>query len=470
LLRHIKIAFFTLIFSLWLGVALAVSFNVSAEDEVYNILEEMEAVGAIDSQIYGIKPFTVSEVGRLLEEAMEKKDLLSPYLKARLDALWPRYKNGAYSGPSYLKPLENPYIAFSYVNKFPPENIRGRALKKNNLVFGFESKCKISSFFLLHSQFEFANLEGNGHSTKGRFLMGYGKIGLGKLALEAGVDSVWWGQAYTGTLLTSLNPPPYNRLIKLELENPVLLPWVFNRLGLFKCSFFLSRLEDKRHIPHPWLVGMKINFKPFPFLEIGINRSIMCGGKGRKTSLSKILWAKGENPYSPSKTEGDQKAGFDIRLRPFNHVVLYWEGAGEDEAGNFPSHWAHIVGVGAVGLLDKWGLRFEQAHISRWWYEHHVYKSGYRFRGRLIGYYTGRSTDSYFGEISYDINQNTRFSGSYWYEKYDLLNETVRRYQLGLIYHFNCRQWPLILRARYRFSDFDKANDHYLLLQLQINI
>jgi len=58
-----------------LRAVLAGSFNVSSEDEVYNILEEMEAVGAIDTQIYGIKPFTETEVARFLAEAQTKRKL-----------------------------------------------------------------------------------------------------------------------------------------------------------------------------------------------------------------------------------------------------------------------------------------------------------------------------------------------------------------------------------------------------------
>jgi len=431
----------------------------------------MEAVGAIDTQIYGIKPFTETEVARFLAEAQTKRNLLTPYLKARLDSLWARYKDAPEEERSYLKPVEDPYLTFGYTNREVPENIRGRELKRNNFALGFGSKWYVTSHLLFHSQFELAKLEGREDATKGRFLMGYGKISFGKWALEAGVDNVWWGQGYTGNLISSLNPPPYDKLIKVELENPVLLPWIFQYLGLFKFSTFLSRLEDERHVPHPWLIGMKMSFKPFPFLEIGATRSVMCGGEGRELSLSTILFAKGENVYSPSKTQGDQKAGFELRFRPVHHLVIFWEGAGEDKAGAFPSHWAHIAGVYMPGLLNKLGIRFEYATITRWWYHHGVYKSGYTYYGRLIGYYTGKNTDTYFGEVSYDINQNTRFSGSYWYEKNELLGETVRRYQLGLSHHFNCKQWPLILKAKYRFSKFNKEeNDHYFFLQLQVDI
>ena len=449
-----------------------VSFNVQCEDEVYSVLEEMEAVGAIDSQIYGIKPFTEKEVLRLLTEAWTKRDLLTPYLKARLHRLLRIYKSRAEAETAYLKPVEDPYLAHFHVHKKPPENIRGRDLKRNNVDVGFESKLYLSSHLLFHSQLELANQEKRGHYTaETRFLMGYGKIGFGKLALEFGVDSVWWGQSYTGTLLTSLNPPPYEKLVKLELENPILLPWVFKYLGLFKFSLFLSKLNSKKRVvPHPWLMGLKINFKPIPSLEIGINRAVMFGGKGRSVSLSTVLFAKGENVEKPSKTEGDQKAGFDIRFRPFRHLVLYWEGGAEDRSrGILLSDWSHIIGAYAPGLMNRLNLRFEYASITSPWYHHHVYPSGYTYYGNIIGYYADKYCHTYFGEISYDINRNLRLHTAYWYEENVRSNNIVNRYEIGLSYHFDYKDLPFLLNLKYRDSHSKKEeDDRYFFIDLQL--
>lgn len=461
-MRHFNLIIIILIF-FFPSIVLSISFNVFVEDEIYPLLEEMEAIGAINSQIYGIKPFSMKEVARLLIEAEKNKKYLSPYLKKRLKEHFLKYKD-AFEETFYFKPIEDIYLSYYYVDEKKPENILGRKLERNNLTLGFGSKLFLSPHLLFHSQFEIESFHGDGNLWKGEFLMGYTKIGFHKWYFEAGIDSIWWGQGYTGTLINSLNPAPFSPLFKIETEQPIILPWIFHYLGLIKLSVFLTRLEENRYVPHPYLLGMKISLKPMPILEIGLFRSAMFGGRGRKCSLSTILFAKGENVYNPSKTEGDQKAGLEVRFRPIKKFVIYWEGAGEDEAGGFPSHWAHIVGFYMPQLWNKLGIRFEYANITRWWYEHHIYKAGYRYHGNIIGYYTGRNVKNYFGEISYDLTGDTRLISAYWHEEGE--KEIKNRFQLGIIHHFIFKENPFILIAKYRYSEL---GNHDLYFQLKIN-
>ncbi len=471
-MRLIKVFYLSFIFVILLAkLVFALSFNIPPEDEVYSVLDELDAIGAINSQIWGIKPFSEEEVKRLLVEARKNAFLLSSYLRKRVNELWQRFSLGYSYNQVFFKPLEDPYLFYVYSSEeHPIENFSGRTLRKYNYYFGFQSKLSISKYLLFHSQFEMSYMQEGNDFSRGRFLAGYAKLGS-NLYLELGVDRIWWGEAYSGNLLFSLNPPPYEKLIKIELERPIILPSFLHYLGLFKFSLGIIQLEEERYVPEPWLIGMKINFKPHPKLEIGLSRSIMCGGEGRKISISNILFATNENVYSTDLSEGDQKAGIEIRIRPINHLVIYFEDAGEDEAGGLPSKHSYILGFYAPDLFSHFGIRFEYARISKAWYHHHVYQSGYTYKGWLIGYYTDRTVENYFGEITYDMTSDMRLFISYWKENhYNTSNQflfDVSRYQLGFVYHFSS---PVILKARYRFDNYAEESgihdDHQILLQI----
>ena len=92
-------------------------------------------------------------------------------------------------------------------------------------------------------------------------LKGYGKLSPWNVEIEAGRDSLWFGQGYHGTLLMTNNAFPLN-LVKISNPNPTLLPWIFQYLGPFKYTVFVSWMEEHRDHPHCNLGGLRLNFKP----------------------------------------------------------------------------------------------------------------------------------------------------------------------------------------------------------------
>ncbi len=463
----------------WANSALAVSFNVPPNDSVYNLLEELEAKGAIQSQIWGIKPFSQEEVKRLLNEALKNKEKLPEYLQTRLLRELERFKTKVKdsSSISYFKPIEDPYfLILSSSEERPWENLQGRDQGKSSLFLGFQSKFYLSEHLLLHSRLETSYRNNDDNYFRLNFLNLYAKTGGEKWSILLGKDTIWWGQAYTGNILFSLNSPPFAKLIKLELEQPALLPYFFRFLGPFKFSVFAAKLEKDRYVPEPWLFGMKIAFKPHPKLEIDLARSIMAGGKGRDLSFKKIVFGVGENiDVGTDPAEGDQKAGIEIRFRPFDGLVTYLEAYGEDEAGGLPSRWSYILGTYLIDFLPKTNFRFEYTNITRWWYHHHVYRSGYTYKGWLIGYYTDRTVKNYFFDISYNYSSDLKLTLSYWYEKYFNTRNRylyrISRYQFGLEKQLVLKEIRFQLDFKYRFNDFslkDIEDDHQLYFFIKL--
>jgi len=117
----------------------------------------------------------------------------------------------------------------------------------------------------------------------------YVKAGIGPFDFQAGRDAMRWGPGYHGSLLMSNNAEPLD-MIKASTAHPVILPWVFGKLGPMRPTLFLARLEEDRDFPRANLLGMRLDFKPTPAFGFALNRVILFGGEGRQ-ALSASDWA-----------------------------------------------------------------------------------------------------------------------------------------------------------------------------------
>ena len=157
-----------------------------------------------------------------------------------------------------------------------------------------------------------------------------------------------------------------------------------------------------------------------------MSKTAIFGGEGRKEDFGAFfdsLIGKGSNVDNPSSNEvGDQRAGFDVKFTlplPHQPLVLYMEGAGEDQAGILPSKWAYIYGLylPRVANLYRLELRAEYADTAvsgqpGYWYHHHIYTQGYTFKGRIIGHYIGADSHDLFLRGRYNFD-NAAVSVSY---------------------------------------------------------
>lgn len=403
--------------------------NVDVGDEIYDILLRLEAEGVIQSGLLTTRPLSRREVARLAVEAeknVEDKSLflkqLVRILKRRLDAERGEVK--------YVKPVDKAYVRYVHSDQ------AGQELNYNNdgdiyddgfnLRLGFSSRAKLGRFsFYVNPEFRYSKNDEDLVIKKA-----YGILSFWGLELAVGKDSQWWGPGYHGAILLSNNAEPLT-MLKLTNPHPVLLPWVFERLGPFRFVFFASRLEEERVVANPYLWGLRLNFKPSPYIEIGLQRTALLGGEGRPEDLRtwfRSFTGEGENcPDGP----GDQRAGFDLKLTlPFEKqpFQLYMEAAGEDEAGGLPYKWAYLVGIYLPRILgfERVGFRAEYATTNvrghgRVWYRHSIFTSGYTYKGRIIGHHMGTDADDLFFELSYFLPElNGKLRVSYNRERHNL--------------------------------------------------
>jgi hypothetical protein len=234
------------------------------------------------------------------------------------------------------------------------------------------------------------------------------ETGIPYAALQIGKIATWYGPGRLGALIFTNNAQSYPG-IRLHNPVPIAVPGLFSFLGNVQYDLFLARLESDRPIANPLLFGMRLAARPSRFLELGVSRSMIYGGKGHDSGASAWWDAfKGENTNDPGdKGLVNQIAGFDAALTlpfPSQPVQAYLELAGEDQAHllgtsiPFPSKFAYVTGVFLPTLFGnaKHDLRVEWAR-NHWrgngpaWYVHGTSGGGYAhfYRNRVLGHPMG---------------------------------------------------------------------------------
>ncbi len=390
----------------------SVSTNVPLYHWSYAAIDKLIGEGLIDSAMVGTKPFSRLEMARLISEAdaaVERQGEKNQVILAVLDRLEKEFRSELNqvesvrtgSSEDYFKPLEDPYVRFVHGDDhFDLENQSGdRFDKGGNTRLGFDSR--MSAFdtlaFYVHPEYRSPS-----HDSQWEVVEAYGKTSLGKLEIEVGRDSMWWGPGYHGSLWMSNNARPFT-MLKVSNPKPIQLPWILDRLGPFKAVYFLTELEENRDHPHTRLTGIRLSVKPHPGIELGGSRAIMFGGGdvpgiGVKDYLQ-IFWPMNIQGYENQVASID--ASWRIRLPawiPARSARLYVDYGGEDAAGFHqyrPLLGLQLADVLRTGRTDL-RIEYNNNHVGRFpnvFYNHGLYHSGYTYNGRVIGHFMG--TDSH---------------------------------------------------------------------------
>jgi hypothetical protein len=237
----------------------------------------------------------------------------------------------------------------------------------------------------------------------------YVGIALGNWMLSAGWQDRWWGPGRDGSLIlsTSARPAPG---ISFQRNNstPFESKWL-RWIGPWSVTSFLTQLDDERVINDARLFGLRVNFKPIDSLEIGLSRTAQWCGDDRPCDFSAftdLLLGKDNRGVNVGPDEpGNQLAGFDLRWRLPQQipVALYMQWIGEDSRRGGPEigswlrqvgieHWGSIAGVRHRTHFEVSDTRCREGGFGfsdvkpDCGYEHSIYQTGYRYRGRAIGH------------------------------------------------------------------------------------
>lgn len=529
-----------LLFSAWVVPDLfaSASNNVVLDNWAYRALDRLQGFGLLQSKLHAVKPYTRMEMARLVNEALRTKEEKGLKLPSLIEHYLERFEKeyreelavfgrGKGEPPAVLefKPLEEAKANYVYadgqprdyvnfkrgIGQFPysPSGIiatQGTPLLYNNegilygpgsnVSFQFSSSARLTDLFSGYVEPIFIIRE---NSVPGRNLdvlsdglvdgrlgslsqtdvdlqKGYLKFSPWNVEIEAGRDSLWWGQGYHGSFIMSNNAPPLN-MLKISNPTTTVLPWIFSYLGPFRYNLFCATVQDYIMPRNPLLSGYIIAFKPLPWLELGFANTIFFNGDGLpQTSFPRYLeLITGLGFGQPNKS--DQRAAYQLRLQlPFLwNAELYLEYAGEDSGGSqYPEEY---LGLGDIGYLTgiyfpritpdgKTDFRFEFAKTATrvdstpgMWYGHTTYKSGYTTARMIMGHWIGPDAMDAFVRVTHHFRDDLCVGVDYDYLERGLTlsrhEETTNGFGVDATYEINNR-WTVT--ARYAFETITNFN------------
>jgi hypothetical protein len=248
----------------------------------------------------------------------------------------------------------------------------------------------------------------------------YVGMALGNWMLTAGWQDLWWGPSRDGSLLLGTNARPTPGIMLQRIASaPFESRWL-SWMGPWTLTTFMSLLDDERVVNDAYLFGVRGSFRPpGTGLEIGISRTAQWCGDDRpcdaETFIDLLLGNdnRGVN-VDPEDEPGNQLGGFDVRWALPRDIpaAFYMQWIGEDGRGG---------GQGVGSWLRQFGMEFRgtagslshRTHIEisdsmcreggfgfsdkkpDCAYEHSIYRTGYRYRGRNIGHPGDGDTLSY---------------------------------------------------------------------------
>jgi hypothetical protein len=438
--RSVASALFAVLLTATLSQA---STYISVGDEIYSLLSRLEAEGVITDAVLSIKPLSRKEVVRLTLEAETNSAARSEFIRDLVQELKRRVRPEEYQAGT-LKPVESVYAGVIDTNaevrtlSFPgARREMEQALNYNNDgdLYGHGANERVGLTSRLDDLGPFSvflnpEYRSGEDGQKGVLRTGYAVLGFSWIDIVAGKDSQWWGPGQNGANLLSNNAEPLT-MIKFTGPEPQVLPWVFKYLGPFQYTLFVARLEDDRSdFSKPYFDGIRLSFKPVPYLEIGLERVTLLGGAGRPLSngqwVRSFFGASG-HPSTTSSDYTDTEAGGDVKLTlplTIQPLQVYWQRDGEDSRQRrfgFPYKFADLYGLYLPRVLEfeRLSVRAEYAvnHVSGWpdvWYTHSNYTAGMTYNGMIIGHHMGTDSRDLFTELTCRFpEQSARVSLAY---------------------------------------------------------
>lgn len=202
-----------------------------------------------------------------------------------------------------------------------------------------------------------------------------------------GKISQWWGPSDEISLILSNQSDP---LPLISIENN--LPFQITNIGLINYRFFVSKLENDRHIPNAKLIGLRIELNRNNNIVVGLSRTAQFGGDGRPENLktlTNIFLGRDNFGNSNSDEPGNQLAALDLKYINKNDVEYFFQIAGEDESGYLPSRTFYNVGFKSNLLKGKFTFDYantmSSSGIKNYTYNHFLYKDGYRYKNNPLG-------------------------------------------------------------------------------------
>ncbi|MGD0179491.1 MAG: capsule assembly Wzi family protein [Terriglobales bacterium] len=191
-------------------------------------------------------------------------------------------------------------------------------------------------------------------------------LNIDNLQFTFGEQSEWLGPGESGSLLMSDNSAPFPAL-KVDDVSPHEIPGLSRILGPFRSEFFIGQLSGQQWelctvptcqsypgypnivgpkiVPQPFIHGEKISFQPTPNLEFGMGIAAMFGGPGLPVTFGTFFNTYYIHTPNLAKNPGKRLSAADFTYRipgVRNWLTLYLDSMTWDEVSPIGSLRANV--------------------------------------------------------------------------------------------------------------------------------
>ncbi|QOL26919.1 capsule assembly Wzi family protein [Thalassotalea sp. LPB0316] len=232
----------------------------------------------------------------------------------------------------------------------------------------------------------------------------------GNWIATVGTQDRWWGPGWDSNVSLTNNARPMPAISISRNESiPFHVPFTDDYQIPWNVTTFMGQMEEERYVPNTLLWGFRMNFMLTDNLEFAVVRLAQWGGEGRprdfKTFVNVLLGkdncgATGSSGFDcdddRSNEPGNQQAGYDVRYavkmfdQPFTLYGQYYGEDGNAKKGlNFITKPAVLAGIDTHFKLANYTVNAYLEYTDTYkdcncFYEHHIYKTGMRYKGRII--------------------------------------------------------------------------------------
>jgi membrane-associated phospholipid phosphatase len=349
---------------------------VPLDSWIYPALERLIALGYIQSNVLGMRPWTRMACARLLEDTVDKSpdngveqgaagrtysDLTSefrteiarldgaPNVGAGVDSVYTRtmgisgtpVRDSFHFGQSLINDYGRPY--WTGLNNITgliadaeagPVAVYFRGEYQHSPAMPSESSQTLAAT----AAADLTPPLPNGTATANQFelLDSMASVNINNVQISFGTQSVWLGPGESGALLMSNNAAPFP-MVKIDDVQPHEIPGISRILGPFRTEFFVGQLSGHHWeyctvstcqtypgftdvvgpniSPQPFIQGEKISFQPTPNFEFGMGITAMFGGPGLPVTFGNFLRTYYVHAPTAANDPGKRTSAADLNYR-----------------------------------------------------------------------------------------------------------------------------------------------------------
>jgi membrane-associated phospholipid phosphatase len=379
---------------------------VPVDSWIYPLLQRLIALGYMQSNILGMRPWTRMACAQMVEEAGDKlqndgveageagkiyKTLTSEFateitrldgaanVGARVESVYTRttgisgtpLRDGYNFGQTIINDYGRPYwTGFNNITGVTADAEVGP------VAFSFQGEYQYapampSSPPQVLAAIGAANLSPplpNGTSTANQFQLINSAVllNINNVQLSFGEQSQWLGPGEAGPLLMSDNAAPFPAF-KIDDVSPHRIPGLSRILGPYRAEFFIGQLSGHQWeyctvpvcqsypgypgvvgpniSPQPFIQGDKISFQPTPNFEFGMGITAMFGGPGLPVTFENFFRTFYVHSPNAATNPGKRISAADFTYRVpglRNWLTLYMDSLVVDEVSPIGSSRANV--------------------------------------------------------------------------------------------------------------------------------